>query len=309
MPTPTQNSDLKTVVKQYNQALKDHPKQIDTIFSDKYSNLLGETQPAYEQIKAIRAEREERQKSNQLNVLEIAKDRLTQQQVVNQQYNKSLDALNTNDDKLNTYLENKGLVNEDKIQTLQDTINTRDKIIYLNNKDAYDKQILIKTLMIVLLLSICLATISLLYFSKTLSEIQATGIAIIVTVIFVYRIMRTYYWRPTVHVMDEVTDVTSASLRKLFGDKDCPTCDNLDYCTDAFAKAKSCGKDLCKEEPKNLCCAKSISCDAYLANHPDFCANKDNANKNPKQYHTCCVPKTKKHNSVILHDNTNMNLL
>lgn len=252
MPETPKKKNIQTILTNYNTSIQNHPSNIDNIFT-KHTDLLG-NQPVYQHIKSIREDRKIRKEQNQLNELEVEKDRLEQQNVIANNKNTATKTLNNSADEFNEFIEKKASNNRTKIQNLQDTINTRDKIIYLNNKDAYNKQILIKTLLIVLLLAVCLAVISMLYYSGAITSIHAFVAAVLVTVVFIYKIIRTYYWRGTVHAADEATEITTAGLRSLFNDNPCPSCNTTDYCTRVFEKANKCQKDFCKEYPNNVCC-------------------------------------------------------
>lgn len=247
-------NQLQNIVTQYNDAVKNYPHQTETIFSSKYSELLGKDNAVVLQMKGIKADRDNRIKNNQQTIAEITKDRLAAQQAITKAQNTANDTLQTKDDKLITYLDNKSASTNNLINTLQDSIYTRDKTIYINNADANDKHVLIKTLLTLLLLVVVLSAIFLLHMFGLLKSNQALIAAVIVTVVFVYKIIRTYYWRETVHTMDVTADTVSASLRSLVGDKECPTCDDPVYCQEYLKEKNKNDKQFCVHNPKDICC-------------------------------------------------------
>jgi len=247
-------NNLQNTVSQYNKGVTDYSTETDTIFSSKYSELLGKDNAVALQMKGIKTDRDTREKSNTQTVADLTKERIAQQQAIAKQQSDAYSALITNDDNLPDYLDTKTTNNDDLINSLQNSIYTRDKTIYINNDDSYDKSILIKTLLIVLLLVVVLSAIFLLHIIGLIKSNAALIAAVVVTVGFVYKIIHTYYWRETVHTMDEAADTVSASLRSLVGDKECPSCD-LNYCDKHLKEMKRKNKNYCKDNTKDICCA------------------------------------------------------
>lgn len=247
------NNNLQNIVTNYNDAINSYPTQTDTIFSSKYSELLGDEGAAAEQIKAIREERKVRDATNKKTALDIHKDRLQQEHTVRQTENSAFQSLDNHDRQLADYMLQKADNTQNLIDTLQDSIYTRDKTIYLNNSDAHDKTVLIKTLLTLFLLVAVLSAIFLLHMFNILKTGPALIAAVVVTVVFVYKIIRTYYWREVVHDMDVASDTVSASLRALVGDKNCPTCD-MSYCKDHLKKMYKKNKRYCVNNTSDTCC-------------------------------------------------------
>lgn len=266
----------------YNNALKNYQSQTDTIFSSKNSELLGKDNPVILQMKGIAEERLAKIEANKVTPLQLHKDRLFQEQQILKQQQDAGNHLLDSDIQLQNYINNKSAKNGELINTLQDSIYTRDKTIYLNNKDANDKHVLIKTLLTVLLLAITLATISYLHMFGLISNTTTLVVSVLVTVIFVYKIIRTYYWSQAVHDMDIASDTVSASLRAVLGEKDCPMCDTSDYCT-AYLKKKN-------RTIPNYC----------INNRHDACCQHDSTNT---------VRPSQPHDLAIIDGNTDINLL
>lgn len=303
-------STVQQTIDKYNQAIKDYPSQLNTIYNKKYSELLGRDNPAELQINAIKLDQKNRESTNKLLPLELEKKRLSIQQEIDTQQQNVLNKQLDIDYKLNDYLKTKTEKNKNTINTLQHSIDTRDKIIYTNNRDSYDKNKLVKTLLLVFLLVVVLSTLSMLYFFHILNEHVVLGIAVLTTVVFVYKIIRTYYWREIVHDAN-VAEATMAGLaRDLVGAKPCPECDNTNYCTSMFNKlpASETKKSFCEKNPINICCKQATYCSVFNEANPNFCRDPNNKHKDPHNYYKCCEHQWP-HGVAIINDNTDMNLL
>lgn len=301
-------ADIQKTIDDYNTAITNYQPQTNTIFSSKYSELLGKDNSVVHQMKGIKEDRANKAKANKLTPLQLEKDRHAFQQEINREQAQATTVLDDNDTKLNNYLINKTSSNAGLINTLQDSIYTRDKTIYLNNSDAHDKHVLVKTLLTLLLLVVVLAVISFLHMFRLIKPHITLIVSVLVTVVFVYKIIRTYYWRETVHTMDESAAMVSASLRSLVGDKACPICDNTDYCASHLKKKHEKDKHYCKTHKDDICCQTGNFCNALRKQNPKFCEDPNTKVNHPDQYYTCC-----KHNwpegVAILDNDTNMNLL
>lgn len=315
-------TDIIKTLSDYNTAVTDYPKQTNTIFSSKYSELLGDKNPVVLQMEGIKKERSDRLTENN-NVLNhktsglVARrkselDNIKQQQAeATKTFHNLTTDTNTKQQNLTNYLDEKQNTNENTIKTLQDSIYTRDRIIHTNNSDAFDKTKLIKTLLILLLLVVTLSAISLAYFFHIISSHVTLALAVIVTVIFVYKIIRTYYWRETVNTADDLTANITATARQIAGLEPCPVCDNTDWCQTQLKK----NPKFCKNSANknNICCQTDNYCKTFNTeykkeHHIDFCKDPKAKQNNADQYYTCC-----NHNwpqgVAIIDDDTNMQLL
>lgn len=310
--------DITKTLSEYNSSVADYPKNSDTIFSSKYSELLGNKNPVTLQIEGIKKERSDRltENTNVLNNLKTTRSQALsnikdQQAKAIKTFKELTTATNTNQQNLTNYLYEKQNTNDNVIKTLQDSIYTREKIIHTNNNDAFDKTKLIKTLLILLLLVITLAAISLAYFFHLISQHTTLALAVVVTVIFVYKIIRTYYWRETVNTADNLSTDITATVRQVTGLEPCPVCDNTDWCQTQLKK----NPKLCKNpaNKNNICCETKNYCKAFNREYKkehgtDFCEDPNAKENNPDQYYTCC-----KHNwpqgVAIIDDDTDMQLL